>query len=146
MWLRPFITCSALAVVAACSSSPQSKPAESEATAKATPAPEAPRALRYDTVLSGVPYNLKVDIHQDVAEVCNLPAGKPFFAFDSSRLDAQDKTILVMIADCMKTGPLAGRSVLLTGFADHVGEYDYNVSLGLSRSKSVADELIELGV
>lgn len=118
-----------------------------------TPAPSAtaateppPRALRYDTVLSGTPQNLAVKIHAEVADVCGIPAGKAFFETNSDRLDAQDQTVLVMVAECMTTGKLKGRTILATGFADYTGTYDANNDLGLKRSRAVATELIARGV
>jgi|GEM_PF-1144424 len=116
------------------------------ATAATTPAEAPPRALRFDTVLSGTPQNLAVTIHAKVADVCGIPAGNAYFTTNSDHLDAQDQTVIVMVAECMTTGKLKDRAVLATGFADYTGTYDENNDLGLKRSRMVATELIARGV
>lgn len=109
-------------------------------------ADEKPRAIRYDTELAGTPNNLTVNIHEEVARICGIPQDTAFFDYNSTKLDAQDQTVLVMVADCMNNGPLKGRSVIASGYADYRGGYVQNADLGLERSRAVATELMNRGV
>ena len=109
-------------------------------------ADEKPRAIRYDTELAGTPNNLTVNIHDEVARICNIPQDTAFFDYNSVTLDAQDQTVLIMVAECMNNGPLKGRAVIASGYADYRGAYVANADLGLDRSRAVAAELMNRGV
>jgi outer membrane protein OmpA-like peptidoglycan-associated protein len=83
---------------------------------------------------------LVVRVAPDILEACGIgvASGKnPFFAFDSSALSSGDQHILNEVATCFETGPLAGRSITLTGRADPRGSEEYNRSLGDRRATGV---------
>lgn len=86
-------------------------------------------------------------LSEAIAKACNLPRTEPtaHFAFDSTALPEGDREILAALAKCL-SGPLTGKSVLLTGRADARGESEYNMGLGESRSNAVKRYLVDLGV
>jgi outer membrane protein OmpA-like peptidoglycan-associated protein len=50
----------------------------------------------------------------------------PKFAYDSQSVEGADNKSLRALADCMKTGPLAGKTIRLIGHADMRGSATYN--------------------
>jgi peptidoglycan-associated lipoprotein len=70
----------------------------------------------------------------------------PKFDFDSSALSSNDRDVLDLVARCLTTGPLQGRSVSLVGRADPRGEAEYNMNLGEQRAESAKMYLQQLGV
>lgn len=81
-------------------------------------------------------------------EILRLCPGvkSPKFDYDSSKVKKSFEDSLVGLADCMKTGGLKGRSLLLVGHADPRGEDDYNMALGGRRAESVRTVLQSLEV
>ncbi len=61
----------------------------------------------------------------------------PKFAFDSKGIEGTDNKSLHVLADCMKTGPLAGKTLRLIGHADVRGTDPYNDRLGKRRAEAV---------
>ncbi len=78
-----------------------------------------------------------------IRSACAGPA--PFFRFDSANTATADPT-LQTLANCMKDGPLKGRSIRLIGRTDPRGTEEYNEKLGQERAKSVKDYLVKAGV
>ncbi|MEM9695186.1 MAG: OmpA family protein [Myxococcota bacterium] len=76
----------------------------------------------------------------------NCPAPEPYFEFDESKLQADDRVAVAAIADCVRKGMLAGGKVVVTGRADERGSDQYNLKLALRRAKSVAKLLVDSGV
>lgn len=113
---------------------PPPKTAVTETTA--TPPPE-------DKPSSGL------NVSKDIRDACGI-VGKveeaPKFDFDEHDLLPSEKDILNQVAKCLTTGPLKGRSVLLTGRADPRGEQEYNMALGSRRANAVFQYLASLGV
>jgi peptidoglycan-associated lipoprotein len=68
------------------------------------------------------------------------------FAFDSAAIGPEAAGALDALARCFATGPLKGRTMRLTGFADARGELEYNMGLGQKRAGSVADYVAKKGV
>jgi peptidoglycan-associated lipoprotein len=89
-------------------------------------------------------------VSEEIVRVCNLDFDNvdraPKFDFDESSLLSQDQQVISRIAECVTTGPLAGRAVALIGHADPRGGRDYNQALGERRANSVLDRLSTLGV
>jgi peptidoglycan-associated lipoprotein len=87
------------------------------------------------------PPSMVVHVAPDILEACGIhdaPSGKSaFFAFDSSTLSSGDQHLLDEVATCFETGPLAQRSITLTGRADPRGTEEYNRSLGDRRATGV---------
>ncbi len=91
-----------------------------------------------------------VNVSEELAAACKLrfndPSTAPKFGFDQSQLGADDTDVLAQIAECVSTGPLAGRGLYLVGRADPRGEGEYNMALGDRRATSVRDYLSGRGV
>lgn len=92
-----------------------------------------------------------VSASNEIIAACNLvvagePTNAPVFPFDQSELLDQDYKVLNQIGQCLTTGPLAGREVLLTGRADSRGTNEYNMTLGAQRAHTVSTFLSSIGV
>jgi outer membrane protein OmpA-like peptidoglycan-associated protein len=70
----------------------------------------------------------------------------PFFHYDSDRVTIHDQPGLHALAECMKTGALRDKRILLTGRADPRGTVDANDKLGLERAEKVKQFLVDHGV
>ncbi len=108
-------------------------------TVTSTPPIRTPRLKVSGEIISACKIDLTA-VHQPVA------SRAPHFDFDTSDLMPEDYTLLDKVAECLKTGPLEGRSVALIGRADPRGETEYNFVLGAHRSGSVAQYLESRGV
>ena len=79
-----------------------------------------------------------------IMSVCAGPS--PFFSYDSSKPDNQSQPTMQNLVDCMRTGPLAGKSIMLIGRTDPRGSDDYNIKLGRDRAERVKKYLVANGV
>jgi peptidoglycan-associated lipoprotein len=85
-----------------------------------------------------------VYVAEPVRQVC---AGSvPFFEFDSSLTREDDQPTMKILAECMLTGPLQGKTIRLIGRTDPRGTAGYNATLGLERAGRVKDYLVAHGV
>ncbi len=139
------VTAAGCALMAACGGEP--KPT-TVPTATATPSAtaSAPTTTKSDGARKAVGGNLTVS--DEIFRLCHLEAtsdrqAAPKFAFDEALLNKDDAIVLDKIADCLTTGPLAGRRVQLTGRADPRGTEEYNMSLGAKRAHGVGSYLEE---
>ncbi len=89
-----------------------------------------------------------LNVSDDIQRACNLqdPGLSPKFDYDSADVSDAEKNLLGQIAKCLTTGPLKGKSVMLTGRADARGEQEYNMSLGHNRAQRVRGYLSSQGV
>jgi hypothetical protein len=71
--------------------------------------------------------------------------GTIFFDFDSAALDAEAQAKVAAIAQSLDASPSYRPSVVI-GHTDAVGSAEYNMQLGLSRARAVADALVASGV
>jgi len=88
-------------------------------------------------------------ISGDLVQLCGIkPAAtaNPKFDYDKDELTSDDRNVLDQLAQCLMTGPLAGRSVKLVGRADPRGETEYNMTLGAKRARNVHNFMGTLGV
>ncbi len=124
-------------------------------TAAATRAPAAVPSRSAPAVTRPVPepsvqLSPSLSVAEEIARVCELDFDNvdraPKFDFDESALLSQDQRTIARIAECVTTGPLAGRSLTLIGHADPRGDRDYNQALGERRADSVLNRLSTLGV
>jgi len=106
----------------------------------------APTARRYDEVVAGKDHRIEIEASGDIMEKCNLYANKAYFEYASDNLDPDDKMVVQKVAECMKDGKLAGRSILVTGYTDFTGPRAMNEDLGMDRSRAVAAELVSNGI
>ncbi len=133
--------------LAACShhAKPVVEPVGSQVTPPARSTTAAP-AAKADVQ----PASSHLGVGGDLAEACKLhfaaPAEAPKFDFDDATLGSDDRAVLDQVAQCLTTGPLAGRTVTLTGRADPRGTEEYNLALGQRRAASVSEYLSRLGV
>jgi OOP family OmpA-OmpF porin len=67
-----------------------------------------------------------------------------FFAFDSSKPLAFSVSSINYVSNFLKKNP--GIKVEIKGYADELGEEDYNIQLSEKRAKSVYDTLVESGI
>jgi OOP family OmpA-OmpF porin len=79
-----------------------------------------------------------------VHTLCAGPA--PYFKFDSAKTGNRDQPTMQVLANCMESGPLQGRTIRLVGRADPRGTEAYNDRLGLERAERVRRYLILQGV
>lgn len=70
----------------------------------------------------------------------------PTFDFDSAKLDTDEQAGLRELAECMKTGALHGKRVLVTGKTDPRGTEAYNDKLGFERAQRVKRYLVAHGI
>lgn len=86
-----------------------------------------------------------LNISPEIRQLCpGIPT--PRFGYDSNELRGEWATALEKVAQCMKTGGLVGRRVLLTGHTDPRGDDDYNMSLGGRRAEAVKNAVTAFGV
>jgi outer membrane protein OmpA-like peptidoglycan-associated protein len=104
-----------------------------------------PSAHRYDDVVAGKDQRVGIDERGDVLALCKVPQDRAYFDYDSTALDTRERAFLADVAKCMRDGPLAGRSILVTGYADETGAGTYNQDLAMARARVVADELLRQG-
>ena len=70
----------------------------------------------------------------------------PKFAYDSQGVEGTDNKSLHVLSECMKTGPLAGKTLKLIGHADVRGTEPYNDRLGKRRAEAVKMYLMKTGI
>ncbi|MBI5534989.1 MAG: OmpA family protein [Deltaproteobacteria bacterium] len=70
----------------------------------------------------------------------------PRFDYDSARLKSSFRDTMASLAECMRSGGLRDKEVLLVGHADIRGEEDYNMSLGGRRAQAVRAALQSFGI
>jgi peptidoglycan-associated lipoprotein len=94
------------------------------------------------------PHENGVTMSADLRHVCGIEdtGAAPKFEFDSSLISTTDRSELDQLAQCMTTGPLAGKNVELVGRADPRGEAEYNMNLGATRASAVKVYLAKLGI
>jgi peptidoglycan-associated lipoprotein len=130
----------ALAVGACHSPEPQSP---SVGLTKAVDPPQSPDlgrgAARVDMMTM---YSMYID--EGVRSVCAGP--DPYFSFSSDTPTAHDKATMKVLADCMMSGPLRTKTILLIGRTDPRGSEEYNAKLGLERAEKVKSFLVSQGV
>jgi peptidoglycan-associated lipoprotein len=80
-------------------------------------------------------------IAAEIRKACAISDQDAYFAFDSSKLEGDDRGVLKRVAVCFESGPLAGRLMRLVGHADPRGTEEYNMVLGGSRAGTVKDFL-----
>lgn len=125
-----------LALAAGCSkSSPDAVPPEPQSEPESTPT-RAP--------VAGSPTATGVYLDAVLTAVCELPSSDDFFVYEPAAPDAHADALLVAVAGCVRTGPLAGRRLELVA---HAGRVDADGHpLGASRADPVRATLVKGGV
>jgi outer membrane protein OmpA-like peptidoglycan-associated protein len=70
----------------------------------------------------------------------------PKFGYDSQSVESSDNKSLHVLSECMKSGPLAGKTIRLVGHADVRGGDPYNDRLGQRRAEAVKMYLMKTGI
>ena len=136
------LACVALVLVACSEATP--RPAASPQARVSAPAP-AP-ALPASVAEQKSPKRSMVQISLEIQKACGISDDDAYFAFDSSKLEGNDKHTLKRIAVCFESGPLMGRSMRLIGHCDPRGTEEYNMALGGARADNVKDFLRDSGL
>jgi len=90
--------------------------------------------------------NGRIQIDQDILRICGIEEPKAFFGLDSATVRDSADGALRQLAKCIVSGPLAGKSLRLEGYADPRGSAEYNKTLAGERAKSVQSALEAGGV
>jgi peptidoglycan-associated lipoprotein len=133
----------AAAMVGGCGGEPEPKTAQAPAAYDPAPLLTPPQrqaitAAQKETGATGL------GIEDEILRLC--PVKPPRFAYDSAQVTQEFQNTLVALAECMNTGGLKGKDLLMVGHADPRGEEDYNMALGGRRAESVRTALGALGV
>lgn len=89
--------------------------------------------------------NTNLIIDEAIVEECSLGDLHAYFPRNSAVING-GKVELQTLADCLSSGKLSGREIVLTGHTDPRGTASYNMKLGESRAEAVADLLAKAGV
>ena len=124
--------------------------AHAPAPAAEVPSVEPPPVPVTSAVLEAPTPTSTVTVSSELMAACHLDFSNvdsaPKFDFAQSTLSADDQGALRQVAECVTTGPLAGRSLALVGHADPRGEDEYNMVLGAHRATSAGEFLATVGV
>ena len=140
--------CNALLVFLIAGACSSKKPAQAPTQVVAPPTnPAAAAAAQVAQTPAATP-NLSID--PKLAARCRLGLSNveqaPKFEYNDSDLLPADRDALVMIAECLVKGPLAGHELRLIGRADPRGTDEYNLALGTRRADTVRQYHERLGV
>lgn len=137
-----WLGCGAFALLlAACSHDKQ--PAQDASTLAPVAANEPAESQRVGD--GGTTIHLSPEILQE----CRFPANPdelPLFDVDAASLKPRGRDILADVANCMKQGPLEGRTITIIGRADARGTDDHNHALGANRANATRNYLVAQGV
>ena len=96
------------------------------------------------------PVSPQVAVSDELMEQCQLRINHiekaPKFDYDRFSLLKEDQEVLDTVANCVKDGPLKGRSLILVGHTDDRGTVEYNLALGTKRASTVGEYLERQGV
>lgn len=123
-----------------CRSPEPASPSQDLTNAVAPSMPDLGRGPPRASMTSG--YNMFLG--EEVQRFCSGTA--PLFAFDSSDTRGGDHPTMQLLADCMKSGALKGKSIKLIGHTDPRGTPGYNLKLGLERAERVKQYLVTRGI
>ncbi len=134
MRLKVVSVLSAVALMAACSSTPDQ---ESTATGGGTQTTAQQTEVESQTQPMGPAAGTVEDFMVNVGD-------RVFFAFDSSALDARAQSLLQAQAAWLRSYPSV--TITVEGHCDERGTREYNLALGDRRASAVKDYLVALGV
>lgn len=136
------LTC--FGVVTACGGSANEPHTPAEASEErefeASAEPEAHLASPID------PNSTQVTVDAALMERCGIKEAKIYFPYDSTEVKGNGDEYVRSMADCLVSGNLKGKELVLVGHTDPRGTAEYNKELGKSRAEAIADMLIGAGV
>jgi peptidoglycan-associated lipoprotein len=86
----------------------------------------------------------RIIVGEDIGGICAGPA--PYFDTAKTNAKASSDPTMQTLAECMISGPLRGKSIVLIGHTDPRGSDAYNDRLGAKRATDVRNYLIDHGV
>lgn len=86
----------------------------------------------------------RIILGEDIGGICSGPS--PYFDTAKATAKSSSDPTMQTLAECMISGPLRGKSIVLIGHTDPRGSEAYNDRLGAKRAKDVRDYLIDHGV
>jgi outer membrane protein OmpA-like peptidoglycan-associated protein len=131
-----------LALAGGCASSPPGK--SGRGPSMPDPGADKEYQVNFPDPGHGMARYIRMTIDQDLSKSCGLM--RTYFAFDSSKLTAEDQAALRDVAACLARPELKGSQLSIVGRADARGNTGYNAALGLRRAESVKKLLIGAGV
>lgn len=137
-----WLECGVLALVlAACSH--EKPPAQDASTLAPTAAsePSASQQVGRD--------GTAIHVSPEIMRECRFPADPgelPLFDVDQASLKPRGRDILADVANCLKEGPLEGRTITIIGRTDARGSDEHNHALGASRADATRNYLLGKGV
>lgn len=129
------------ALVACATTQPAQNP---DATGLPDAGPDETYEVSFPEVKQPPERQLVMVVSEDFETRC--PSSDPHFAFDRSRLQADDAAGVEALARCVQRPGVSEREILVTGHADDRGTERYNHDLALDRARIVSEKLIEQGV
>jgi outer membrane protein OmpA-like peptidoglycan-associated protein len=138
--MRTMIASVALACLAACATTEPTQSSKTEIlSGRVDFPPDLGRGASRAEIMTTMVY-LPVEVERICAGM------EPKFEVNSAKLEPSDNPSLRVLADCMRTGPLANRTLRLIGHADMRGSVPLNDRLGMRRAESVKLFLMKSGI
>jgi peptidoglycan-associated lipoprotein len=88
----------------------------------------------------------QVTVDRTLMERCGLTEAQLYFPYDSAEVKGNGDKRVEMMANCLVSGNLKGKELVLIGYTDPRGTAEYNEQLGKSRAESIADLLVGAGM
>lgn len=92
------------------------------------------------------PNSTQVTFDPTLTQQCGLKEAKVYFPYDSTEVKANADNRVRAMADCLISGNLKGKEIVLVGHTDPRGSDEYNKELGKSRADAIAELLMEAGM
>lgn len=86
----------------------------------------------------------RIILGEGIGSMCSGPS--PYFDYNKGKAQADSNPTMQNLADCMKDGPLAGKSIILVGHTDPRGSDAFNDRLGAKRAQDVKNYLVDHGI
>lgn len=92
------------------------------------------------------PNSTQVTFDAALMERCGLKEAKVYFPYASAQVSENQDDRVRAMADCLISGNLKGKELVVVGHTDPRGSDEYNKELGKSRAESIADLFIDAGL
>jgi peptidoglycan-associated lipoprotein len=92
------------------------------------------------------PNATQVTVDAALMERCGIKDAKIYFPYDSAEVKGNGDDRVRSMADCLVSGNLKGKELVVVGHTDPQGSAEYNKELGKSRAEAIADLLIAEGL
>ncbi len=92
------------------------------------------------------PNSTQVTFDTALTQQCGLQEAKLYFPYGSTEVKGNGDERVRAMADCLISGNLKGKEVVLVGHTDPRGSDEFNKELGKSRAETIADLLVDAGM